>query len=45
MDDVKASLMSLGYPEGEIDRVLFTLRVEQEIIPEPAEDCCTAERE
>jgi hypothetical protein len=44
VNDVKASLLSLGYPEGEIDRALFTLRVEQEIIPEPAEDCCTAER-
>jgi hypothetical protein len=38
VDDLKAGLLALGYPEQAIDHALFSLRVRQTV--EPDEPCC-----
>lgn len=43
VDDLKRSLLLLGYPEIETDHALFSLRVRQEITP-PREECCAGEK-
>lgn len=43
VDDLKRSLLLLGYPEAETDHALFILRVRQEVTP-AGETCCTGEK-
>ena len=43
VDNLKRSLLLLGYPEVETDHALFTLRVRQEVTP-PAEECCAGDK-
>jgi hypothetical protein len=42
VDDIRSSLLLLGYSERTADPALFTLRLKQE--PEPSEICCPQEK-
>lgn len=44
VDDIRSSLLLLGYPESKIDHALLILRIKQEPAPEPSEDCCSGQK-
>jgi hypothetical protein len=44
VDDIRSSLLLMGYPEDMIDHALSIIRMKQEPAPEPSEDCCPPEK-